>query len=444
MIRHTLMAMPLKAATASIIAVAGFATSVHAQSSWLNPADGSWFESANWDTAIVPGSADQVTLGLVGGYTVTVPGSADALQLSITNPDAMLHIDNARTLDLFGELTNEGLIIVNPAGGGSFTQFDFESDAMISGSGEIRLGSFGTRARLRTGAGLSVTQGASHSVTGVGTIEAAMVNDGTVDANLTGQLLTLSLNTKVNSGVMRASNAGVLDIRAIVINQGPTGIIEAIDASSEVQLNASTIVGGTLRTDLDAGINVNSATLDGVKLAEGSLNLLNARTLDVLNSITNNGTININPIAGGSATQLDFETSGSFNGSGEVVLGSVGSRARLRTGVGFTMTNSTTHTIRGYGQIEAALINDGLVNADVPGNELLFQTRDKLNNSTIQAINAGILDFGNITVDQQGGGLLLADGAGSRIDFNSSTIVGGTVRATNDAIAKSSQLHSMA
>jgi hypothetical protein len=111
--------------------------------------------------------------------------------------------------------------------------------------------------------------------------------------------------------------------------------------------------------------------------------------------------------------------------------GHFSTRARLRTAVDQTMTNSAMHTIRGYGTIEAEIINNGLVSADNPGNELFFTVNDKVNNAKMQAVGTGVLDFAAISVDQTAGGELIADGAGSRIDLNSTTVIGGDLFATN-------------
>jgi len=170
----------------------------------------------------------------------------------------------------------------------------------------------------------------------------------------------------------------------------------------------------------------------------GPHNIANATTLDVFNSIVNNGVITVNPNGSSSATQLDFENTGSFLGSGEVVLNSFDSRARLRTGLGAMMTNSASHTIRGFGRIESALINDGLVRADNPGNEIFLNIESKVNNATMEAVNGGGLDFNSITIDQTGGGEIIADGPGTGIDLNTAVILGGDLMTMNGGLASQS------
>ncbi len=413
---------------ATLIANAGLPTH-----SWLAPLDGDWNIGANWSALTAPDASSSVEIGLVGAYTVSVSSGRDAMSLSITNPNAVLGINNASTLNLFGDLANEGMIIINPASSSSSTQLDFEADAMLTGTGTILLNSIGSRAQIRTGAGVTFTQGLQHTIEGFGQITGSMLNNGTIDANVGTLTLALNGSDKANNTIMRASNGGELEISSISINQGTNGTIAADGADSVVDFSFATINNGNLQSTNDGIVTVSTATFDGVDFLQGDMHILNARTLDIFNSITNNGVITLNPGGGGSATTIDFESTGSFFGTGDLVLDSFGSRARLRTAAGVTMTNSASHTIRGYGQIESDFINDGVVNANVAGQELFMNFNPKLNNASMMASNGGIIDFASIPVAQSGSAEILADGAGSRVDFNSTSITGGDITATNGA-----------
>lgn len=413
---------------ATLIANAGLPTH-----SWLAPLDGDWNIGANWSALTAPDASSSVEIGLVGAYTVSVSSGRDAMSLSITNPNAVLGINNASTLNLFGDLANEGMIIINPASSSSSTQLDFEADAMLTGTGTILLNSIGSRAQIRTGAGVTFTQGLQHTIEGFGQITGSMLNNGTIDANVGTLTLALNGSDKANNTIMRASNGGELEISSISINQGTNGTIAADGADSVVDFSFATINNGNLQSTNDGIVTVSTATFDGVDFLQGDMHILNARTLDIFNSITNNGVITLNPGGGGSATTIDFESTGSFFGTGDLVLDSFGSRARLRTAAGVTMTNSASHTIRGYGQIESDFINDGVVNANVAGQELFMNFNPKLNNASMMASNGGIIDFASIPVAQSGSAKILADGAGSRVDFNSTSITGGDITATNGA-----------
>ncbi len=412
----------------TLIANAGLPTH-----SWLTPIDGDWNVGANWSALTAPDASSSVEIGLVGAYTVSMPSNGNAMSLSITNPNAVLEIDNSRVLDLFGDIDNEGLIVINPTSSSSSTRLDFEADAMLTGTGTILLNSIGSRSTIATGDGVTFTQGLQHTIEGYGRILGSMLNNGTVDANVATLTIEMSGTGMANNSIMRASNGGHLDISVISMNQGTNGTIAADGIDSIVEFSNSTLTNGNVQTTNGGLIEVINSTFDGVDFLQGQMHVPNARTLDVFNSITNDGVITINPTSSASGTQLDFESTGSFLGSGEVVLNSIGSRARLRTGVGVTMTNSATHTIRGYGQIEADFINDGLVNADAASLDLTMTINPKMNNAMMMATNGGILDFTSIPVTQSVSGEILADGAGSRVDFGGTSITGGQINATGGA-----------
>lgn len=413
---------------ASLIANAGAPTH-----SWLSPVDGNWNDSFSWDVGTVPGMLDHAQLGLSGAYTVSLATTSDVMELSITNPSAVLEIENVRVLNLFGDISNEGLIVINPTSSSSSTRLDFEADAMLTGTGTILLNSIGSRSTIATGDGVTFTQGLQHTIEGYGRILGSMVNNGTVDANVATLTIELIGTGMANNSIMRASNGGHLDISTLSMNQGTNGTIAADGIDSIVEFNNSTLTNGNVQTTNGGLIEVTNSTFDGVDFLQGQMHVPNARTLDVFNSITNDGVITINPSSSGSATQLDFESSGSFLGSGEVVLNSISSRARLRTGPGVTMTNSATHTIRGYGQIEAYFINDGVVNADAASLDLTMTINPKMNNAMMMATNGGILDFAAVPVTQSISGQILADGAASRVDFSGTSITGGQINATGGA-----------
>ena len=186
---------------ASLIASAGAPTH-----SWLSAVDGDWNDDFSWDVGTVPGMLDHAQLGLSGAYTVSLPTTGNAMELSITNPDAVFQINNALTMNVFGNLANDGLVIINPTSSSSGTQLDFEADAMLTGTGTILLNSVGSRAQIRTGPGVTFTQGLQHTIEGFGQIAGSMVNNGTIDANVATLSLGVTLNDKANNSIMRASS----------------------------------------------------------------------------------------------------------------------------------------------------------------------------------------------------------------------------------------------
>ena len=55
-----------------------------------------------------------------------------------------------------------------------------------------------------------LTQAAGHTISGCGQINAALTNQGLVNANVNGQTLSLPTNPMTNAATMEATNGGVL------------------------------------------------------------------------------------------------------------------------------------------------------------------------------------------------------------------------------------------
>ena len=82
--------------------------------SWKFPSNGSWTDPLAWDTGLVPGISDTVTIGLSGGYRVSLTASIAAAALTIGNRDAALVVTTPGGAASFsGDLTNTGFLGVD-------------------------------------------------------------------------------------------------------------------------------------------------------------------------------------------------------------------------------------------------------------------------------------------------------------------------------------------
>ena len=412
---------------AALIANAGIAHN------WNAAVNGNWHDGFSWNVGTVPTSTSPTTLGFGTAYTVSVVGTQSSSTMFISNPNATLEIINAAIFNQFGTVTNNGLISVNPGAGGGATQFDFEQSGNLQGTGILRLNAPSTRARIRTGVGVNITHSAGHTIDGQGRIEALMDNLGLISANVPGTQLELSTNDKTNSGTMQAIDGARLDISSISVDQFGAGQIIADGPGSQIELTTTTINNGALATTNTATIEAfSSNTLNAVSIS-GILNTANASSTFIENGITNNSVLNHNASAGGGATTFEFTNSATLAGTGSLNLVADGSRSRVRGTAGAVITQAATHTIHGQGQIEAALVNDGLVSADVNAARMRLVTEPKTNNATMEAINGSTLEVTGITLDQSPGGQIAADGVGSQIELVNSTIQGGTLSTINGA-----------
>lgn len=174
------------------------------------------------------------------------------------------------------------------------------------------------------------------------------------------------------------------------------------------------------------------------------LNLNFASTLTLYGDLNNEGRVRVNPVSGGSETSLHFGADASISGSGSIVLSGFGPRSQITADEGVVVWHGSMHTIEGEGQIEAFLINNGLVSANSVATVLSLIDQDKINNSVMQAVDGAVLRVSGITVNQfvdvnRGmgaySGLIVADGLDSMIQLAGCTIVGGQLMTINRAIA---------
>ena len=361
---------------------------------WNLPVNGAWNIGGNWDSGLVPGAFDGASLGHADPYTVSVTASQSVGVLSIANPNATLGIFNAQTMTINGNtLINNGLMVINSNLGTSATTMFFAADCLLDGTGNISLPQAATRSRIRTGAGMTMTQSASHMISGRGQIEAAMVNNGVIRADVAGDQMVLGVNSKTNNLLMEAVNGSRLDIVGIAITQGVNGVLHSEGVGSEVQLRSAVVAGGSMTAGVGARSVVSaSSTLDSVFIS-GNLDVFNAQVLSINNSFTNDGLITVNSNSGTSATALVFNHTMILEGTGTVLLPQSASRSRIQTAGGMILTIPASQTILGRGQIEATIRNEGLIRADVPGDEMRLVTNAKTNTDGEFFLNQWFLSY---------------------------------------------------
>jgi fibronectin-binding autotransporter adhesin len=375
------------------------------------------------NTAISPAPSN-AGLVQVLGTTTTFSGVTSNAQINIP-------VNNV--LEITNNLTNNGTILVDSGNNGGTTIVSFLDNSELTGTGTIILNGGGTSAELNTGSGGSVTQDVHHSIVGVGEINAALTNNGLVNADVNGQTLTLQTNDMSNNSVFEATGNGILAISDITVTQTANGSINATGGT--VNLNGSaTISGGTLNST-GGGVfqNFGTNTLDNLT-NNAQINIPVNNTLDVTGDLTNNGTILVDSGNNGGTTVVSFlDNSSELTGTGTIILNGGGTSAELNTGAGGSVTQDVHHSIVGVGEINAALTNNGLVNADVSGQTLTLQTSNMTNNSVFEATANGTLAISDITVTQTANGSINA--AGGTVNLNgSATISGGTLNSISGSV----------
>ena len=362
--------------------------------------------------------------------------------------NATINVIASDTLQLENGFTNNGTVTINSNESNSDTQLIAANSLTIDGTGEIVLnnlfagGIAPERAGIDAAAGETITQAAGHTIRGNGRITAALVNNGLVSVEGSGNLIQLLDEGKTNNSSFIATDGGELRLDTVLVDNA-AGTITADNGTVSVR-GGSEIQGGVLDSLNEGTFNIDSGIgiLDGVT-SNATINVASTDTLQLENSFTNNGTVTINSNGGNSNTQAVAATSLTIDGTGEIVLnnpftgGTAPERASIDAAAGETITQAAGHTIRGNGRITAALVNNGLVSAEGSGGFLQLLDGDKTNNGTFQALDGsslttlaetnltnfegGVLTGGTYRVVDEGNGASMSIAQGPLFEVGPST-----------------------
>jgi hypothetical protein len=171
-------------------------------------------------------------------------------------------------------------------------------------------------------------------------------NNGVINANGS-SLLVVNGNSLTNAGVLKATSTGGLYLESPITNTA-SGVIGAFGVGSFVNLEGSTVSGGTLKTASGGEILIQGGTLDGSNghtvTNTGSVEVLD-NNLFLLGTINNLGTIALN-----GPSHIIVGTGGvTLAGSGNVTLFDGTATTILGNGANTTLTNQNQSTHRRYG-----------------------------------------------------------------------------------------------
>ena len=386
-------------------------------------------------------TANGGALGAAGSQTITLDGSTHG---ALTNLGTYTGADNSSTI-LLGSVINSGVIQINAVGNNTFLRID----------GAVNLSGAGTVVLSTTGGGTAFINQliANSALTNVGNViqgtgqignnGLTVINQGTIDANLTGLGLVLNPNTVTNVGLMEASGGGALVLSNSSINNSGGSIVVDGAASSVQFVNNAIIQSGTIGTANGGVLGVasgNSITLDGSTFGpltnSGTYSGSNNSTTVLAGTIVNNGAIQVN--ATGNNTFLRVNGAAVLQGTGTV---SLSSNSEATAFINQTVANSTLtnagNTIQGSGQIGSnglALVNQGTIEAELAGLTLVLNPTTLTNQGLLEAAAGGLLQISNSSVSNAGG-TIEVDGLASAVQFPSGvTIQGGTLTTANNGV----------
>ena len=424
------------AALAAVVGLAGSAFGTTQTSTWIGGST-AWNDPNNWspnnafpnngnggisdfDVVVAPAAQEPV---------VNVNSTIDTLSV---NANATLTLGAAITLNVAGPtVTNNGTIVIDVLS--SNADLNFTGNTTISGTGTIKLNDFNPSARITSAVNVTVTTGAGQTIDGVGDIDAALINNGVVNADFSGHTIALQTSNMTNNNVFEASPGGTLTISGITVTQGANGTIAA--AGGTISISNTTIIGGTLSGA--TSMTLASSNLTGVGIAAGTTVLIAPGTTVNYTgpTLVNNGEIEISNV--GAPSILNFTSNTLITGNGTVLLNTYSPDAEITASPNATVTNDVSSTIAGIGDIDAPLINNGIVNANstIGTHTILLQTSNMTNNHLMEATNGGILNINGITITQGPSGVILNSNA--TVTMSGATINGGLLSGLSFSVSNS-------
>ncbi len=341
-----------------------------------------------------PGSVMQIAAG-----TYTWTSSVMNLDFSLTN-SANVNVSS-------GLVLNGDMLITAPV---SPTGLTFTNTQSLTGVGSIRIDGTGngvqSEPRLLQANSTTLTIGPDIDIFGgngtIGSVSAELVMLGEVHADVDGQELAIGSSSWSANNRMTASNGGGLRFYGALNNAGQTLEVDTADGffnwTSGGQINNATL-DGSAGTNLAVGAGTYTITTSVLDI---DVSLSNAANINVGSGLTFNGAMLID--APNSPTGLIFTNSMTLDGTGTITFDGVGnsviSEPRMVPANSTTLTVGPGITVNGgkgtIGNPSGNLIFNGVLSADVPGEQINIGGFTWQATQTLQAVGGGTLGlFGN-------------------------------------------------
>ncbi len=401
-------------------------------------ANGGLVNVTSQDATITGGTIDRAGTG-----EFNVLGGGIASLIGVTN-NGFIDINPSGRIDVSGTgLTNNGTVAMNQLGSSADAILFYAASGDLDGTGELQMRTSFGNSQMNTDIGVTIDHAATHTIRGVGEVNAAMVNNGTISADvgvsISGNTLELQTENKTNNGDMTAEAGSFLQIDSISIDQLGGG--DLVSNGGNINLNTVTVEGGTYSAPGGGLLRSDSGTqtLSGVTL-NGPVIVDPATNINVdSDGLVNNSVMQLNPVGSSANSVLNFTESTTLGGTGEVQMRTSSDNSQLNTEVDQTLTLASTQLVRGVGEVNAAIINNGEIRADISasisGSDMDLQSNDKVNNNLMVVATGSFMDVIGIMIDQSGGGMLVADDG--EIRLSNAIIEGGEYLAIDDGFLRS-------
>jgi hypothetical protein len=469
--------------------VAGCPTYGTAQTNWQAVGTGDFQNPANWSAGVPTSGTDA---SIVNGTVVTPTivnlssGKGSVLNLSVDSHDT-LNVGSGSSLAVYGtQLNNSGSLTINGGGGNDgflYLPANLSSSFLtVEGGGSITLNSGDSNGQASIqpivfGGGTFV-ENVDNVIQGYGSIGTGRVgitNDtgGTIDANVSGQMLSLTAGFEItNTGILEASGGGILQLTSLVDNKngtiladGGTVLIQIVQGGAITTKNGGQVLPQFTGSVLDGNSN------GAITLTAGStfaIDFSNGPPVATYGSLANQGNIQIGGASSGGsrAALVVYELNLKLSGGGTVTLttNSAG-QALIQEENGDVSLINVDNTIQGSGIVGysgqptffdrthpdgwdgLSIINEshGIIDANIAGQGLYLNGHGGITNTgLLEATDGGILQISNQlvnnsggTVAANGGTVVISDSSiayGQTLSMGSGEIEGGLVLANGGAI----------
>ncbi|MEM8875513.1 MAG: hypothetical protein AAGD32_14800 [Planctomycetota bacterium] len=331
--------------------------------------------------------------------SIEVLGGVNSFFTDVTNT-GRTNVAGNTDFGVTGTFTNTGAL--NLDGTGVATDFELQSDVLLTGDGTVTL--VGPNAGINDASTTQfvLIQAAGHTIQGEGDLgdnTINVVNNSLIDANAAAGTLTLDpAATFVNTDTLRASDGGILEFAAgSYDNTG--GTIEALEGSIVQLLSGADITAGLIDTPdatgavaVVGGANVFLADLT----TSARIEVAGNTDFGITGTIINNGSISLDGT--GVSTDVELQTNATLAGNGTLVMDGPNAGINDATTTQLILTNGVDHSIVGEGDIgdnTINVVNNGTILANVVGGTLSLDPAAGVdgfvNNGTLDAIDGGNL-----------------------------------------------------
>ena len=437
---------------------------------WKTNSSGDFNTTGNWSPAQIPTTTDDVEIDVPGAVTVTSSASntVDTLETTASVTLAIIAgtfsinsgsgpgglngtiaVNGNATLFLGGNVVNTGTIKLGSSTADTGVLRISSALMTLQGGGTIALSNNASNL-IYGNSGSFTLNNVDNIIAGAGQLgdgQMTLVNSGQVVANQTIALVLDTGNFVKNTGILKSTNTAANTGGLVIANtsvdnsgKGNAGKIEAIGANTHVDLQNSTILGGTLITSGGGVIQTianNSATLDGVSAGapitnKGTVLVKDTSALTLDGVINNMGVIRLASTVDNTRIVLGSQTV-TLQGGGSLTL-SDSANNFIYGNSGLYQLINVDNMISGAGQLgngQLSLVNQGSGVIDANQKIALVLNgggggAQTINNGLLEDTGTGGLVLNN-TIDN--GGTIKAVGAGAHVDLSGTYIEGGTLMA---------------